>query len=273
MADITLAQANALLKELRTEAAESNSKKSRGSTKDGAAFDLGLRIVANPTGKASFVYRAKINGRLKPIKLLDIGERITAKDLEAAREAYRETRAQVIAGSDPAEERKQARAEAAAKAQQARAEQTDKQFTVRRLCEAFVDHQSAEGTDGYRKTWQHSQWYFERHLYPVIGDMPVSEVDVSHAASILKSWDKKPVLRNRLLSVSRSCWNWGIRQAARKQLKVDGKPVTMAAFNPWALEQAVKEKPRSRVCPWVSFASWCRSFGTSQRARSATPSN
>ncbi|HEY5679550.1 MAG TPA: integrase arm-type DNA-binding domain-containing protein, partial [Pseudomonadales bacterium] len=186
MADITLAQANALLKELRTEAATSNSKKSRGSTKDGKhALDLGLRIVANPSGTASFVYRAKINGKLKPIKLKDIGERITAADLEAARDAYRAARAEVIAGTDPAEKRRQAREAAAEEAAMVKAAQAEKAFTVRRLCDAYVEARSDEGSDNYRKSWRENQWYLETYLYPAIGDKPVSQVDVANCADIL----------------------------------------------------------------------------------------
>lgn len=66
MSDITLTRANDLPKDLRAGAAVLNSKNSPRSTKGVAAFDLGLCIVANPTGKASFAYRANISGEPKP---------------------------------------------------------------------------------------------------------------------------------------------------------------------------------------------------------------
>lgn len=152
----------------------------------------GLQLLVKPTGARSWVFRFMIAGKAREIGLgpaagPDSTSLADARDLAAA------LRLKVKAGIDPLAERDRAAAEALAAAQAARVAGV----TFR---EAAAIHIKAN-RDGWRNAKHVQQWEntLSTYAYPVLGDLPVAEVDTPHVIQVLEPiWRNKPETASRV---------------------------------------------------------------------------
>lgn len=152
----------------------------------------GLQLLVKPTGARSWVFRYMIASKSREIGLgpasgPDATSLADARDLAAA------LRLKVKGGIDPLAERDRAAAEALAAAQAAKVAGV----TFR---EAADIHMKAN-RDGWRNAKHKQQWEntLSTYAYPVIGDLPVAEVDTPHVIKVLEPiWRAKPETASRV---------------------------------------------------------------------------
>jgi integrase len=169
----------------------------------------GLHLLVKDTGARSWVYRFMLKGKSRDIGLGPAGPGgITLAD---ARDLATALRLKVKAGIDPLEERQ--RAEADAKA----AEQAAKVAGV--TFKAMAETHIAANKGSWRNAKHKQQWEntLQTYAYPVIGDLPVAEIDTPHVLKVLEPiWREVPEtasrLRGRIETVLDSAKARGYRQ-------------------------------------------------------------
>ncbi len=169
----------------------------------------GLHLLVKDTGARSWVYRFMLKGKSRDIGLGAAGP--GGISLADARDLATALRLKVKAGIDPLEERQ--RAEANAKA----AEQAAKVAGVT-FKEMAATHIAAN-RDSWRNAKHKQQWEntLQTYAYPIIGDLPVAEVDTPHVLKVLEPiWREVPEtasrLRGRIETVLDSAKARGYRQ-------------------------------------------------------------
>jgi len=189
-------------------------------------IDQGLRVRVYPTGKAAFTYRYRPPGSngLRTLTLSSIGKRISATDLDAAQTRHRDAKREIYAGSDPKAERDKRRQEAAEKAALLKLESSRKAYTVKRLTRGYLDEIS-----GRKRSWKEDERIFETYVIPVIGDLPVEDVDLKAVRKVLGKLDGKVAMKRNVAAACRTCWKWH------------------GGSNPWRDERAPPPPPRERV--------------------------
>lgn len=154
----------------------------------------GLYLLVKESGARSWVFRFMLNGKSRDLGLslcpeaVEIikqskGKELTLADARDIASAYR---LKVKAGIDPLEERKNNAAAQAAEAQI----KLRKTVTFRAVAEAYI----AENEDEWRNSKHRQQWRntLSTYVYPIIGDLPVSEVNTDHVLEIIKPmWKEK----------------------------------------------------------------------------------
>lgn len=151
----------------------------------------GLHLLVKPTGARSWVYRFMLNGKSRDVGLGAAGQ--GGMSLADARDEAAALRVKVKAGIDPLEERKREAAEAHAASQAAKIAGTI-------FKDVAVAHIAAnEGS--WRNPKHRQQWRntLDTYVYPVIGHLPVSEVETEHVEKILKPiWEEKAETASRI---------------------------------------------------------------------------
>ncbi|VVO30896.1 tyrosine-type recombinase/integrase [Pseudomonas fluorescens] len=143
---------------------------SAGMTGDGK----GLYLQISKTGGASWIYRYKIEGKsrymgLGPFPTIGLAE---------AREMAEDARRGVTRGIDPLEARE---ADRESKRKAASANEARK-ITFMTAAEGYRERQGA----GWSEKWHRGWWRkLELYAFPVIGEMPVAEVDTAMVLKIL----------------------------------------------------------------------------------------
>lgn len=169
----------------------------------------GLQLLVKESGARSWVYRFMLKGKSRDIGLGPAGP--GGISLADARDTATALRLKVKAGIDPLEERQRADAEAKAK------EQAEKvaAITFKTMAETHI----AANKDSWRNPKHRQQWEntLKSYAYPVIGDLPVAEVDTPHVLQILEPiWREKTEtasrLRGRIETVLDSAKARGYRQ-------------------------------------------------------------
>ena len=170
----------------------------------------GLQLLVKDSGARSWVFRYMIAGKSRDIGLGPAAGP-GAISLADARDLAAALRLKVKAGTDPLAERQQAAAKARADAQAAEV----LGVTFRQAAEAHI----AANEDGWRNAKHRQQWEntLSTYAYPVIGDLPVSEVDTPYVLEILEPiWKTKAEtasrLRGRIETVLDSAKARGYRQ-------------------------------------------------------------
>lgn len=156
------------------------------------ADGLGLQLLVKESGARSWVYRFMLRGKSRDIGLgpasgPDAISLADARDLAAA------LRLKVKAGIDPLEERERDAASALAAAQAAKVAG----ITFKAMAETHI----AANKDSWRNAKHKQQWEntLATYAYPVIGDLPVSEVATSHVLKVLEPiWSEKAETASRL---------------------------------------------------------------------------
>lgn len=141
--------------------------------------------ATKPKSWAFFYYMEKKRRELGLGPLEDV-------TVEAARALAATLRAAQARGLDPASERDRLRAEAATVSAPAEAPPTFRQVALDYI---------ASKREGWRNRKHRGQWEatLETYVYPVLGDLPVGEVDTSAVLRVLQPiWTLKPETANRV---------------------------------------------------------------------------
>lgn len=151
----------------------------------------GLYLRVKDTGVRSWVFRYSFGGSTRELGLGSAGT--GGVSLADARDVAAALRLKVKAGVDPLAERAEAEAKALVAAQAAKVAAT----TFKDVAEAYIKANEA----GWRNDKHRSQWKntLKSYVYPVIGDLPVSEVATAHVLQILEPiWKDKAETASRL---------------------------------------------------------------------------
>jgi integrase len=119
--------------------------------------------------------------------------------LKRARELARQGRELLLAGIDPLEARRAAKAE--------RALAAARQMTFKQCAHAYFDMNA----DRWRNAKHRSQFIstLKHYVFPVIGDLPVAAIDVGLVLNILEPiWKTKPETASRVRSRIETVLNW-----------------------------------------------------------------
>lgn len=145
----------------------------------------GLYLQVTPAGGKTWIFRFSLGGRRR-----DMGLGSTSiVTLAEARERAIEAKRQVVAGIDPIEAR---RNEAAAKAVA-----MARTMTFRQVAEAYVEAMRP----GWKNEKHAAQWgaTLEAYAYPVLGSLPIGEVDTNLVVQVLDPlWRTKTETASRL---------------------------------------------------------------------------
>lgn len=155
----------------------------------------GLQLQVTASGARSWILRTLVGGIRRDIGL---GGYPTVS-LAQARERARELREQVWRGIDPVVERKKARAELIA--EQAKA------ITFKDAAERAHKVRAA----GFRNVKHRADWIssLERYAFPIIGNMPVSSIEVAHVQQVLEPiWHDRTETASRLRQRIESVLAW-----------------------------------------------------------------
>ena len=170
----------------------------------------GLQLLVKPTGARSWVFRFMLNGNSRDIGLGPAAGP-DAISLADARDMAATLRIKVKAGVDPLAEREAVAAEAVAAAQAAKVAGV----TFKAAAETYI----AANEDSWRNEKHKAQWRstLATYAYPVIGELPIAEVDTSHVLQVLEPiWKTKPEtasrIRGRIETVLDSAKARGYRQ-------------------------------------------------------------
>lgn len=151
----------------------------------------GLHLLVKPSGARSWVYRFMLNGKARDVGIGAAGQ--GGMTLADARDKAAALRLKVKAGIDPLEERKSAAANALAAAQAAKVAGT----TFRDVADAYI----AANEGSWRNPKHRQQWRntLDAYVYPVIGELPVSDVGTAHVLKILEPiWKSKAETAGRV---------------------------------------------------------------------------
>ncbi len=135
----------------------------------------GLYLNVGPTGGKSWLFRFMLNGiaremGLGPVHTIGLAE---------ARERATAARKLRLDGIDPLEARRAAKASRAAE----KAAEAAALVTFRKAAEGYIETNKAAWRNA-KHAWQWTAT-LEAHVYPVIGDVPVSAVSTGHVTRIL----------------------------------------------------------------------------------------
>lgn len=151
--------------------------------------DNGLYLQVSKSGTKSWIYRYQMNGRRREMGL---GALVDVPAKEARRRAA-QARALVHDKIDPVEHRKQQAAAAAAEAAKIEAGAV----TFKQMAQAFIEKERV----GWKNAKHASQWEntLETYAYPVMGNVPVGEVDTAMVLEVVKPlWLTKTETATRL---------------------------------------------------------------------------
>lgn len=151
----------------------------------------GLYLQVTPGGAKSWLFRYMLRGKEREMGLGPMGEPPEGVPLAKARVLAAEARGVLRAGRDPIDERVSARA---AK-EKAAAEAKERTFKAAAL--ALVESKRS----GWRNPKHGAQWLatLEAYAFPVIGEMPVAEVDTAAVLRVLRPiWERVPETASRV---------------------------------------------------------------------------
>ncbi len=151
----------------------------------------GLHLLVKESGARSWVYRFMLDGKSRDVGLGAAGrDGISLADARDARDALR---IKVKAGIDPLDERQRRAADALAAAQAAKVAGV----TFRAVSEAYMgSNGDSWRNDKHRQQWKNT---LATYVYPVIGDLPVAEVNTAHVLQIIEPiWKAKAETASRV---------------------------------------------------------------------------
>ena len=147
----------------------------------------GLYLQIRPGGTRSWIYRFTLNGRTRDMGLGSLA------DVSLLKARLKATAARTLAttGVDPIEDASSKRAAGRAPAIAASG------LTFEETAEAYMDDKLKRlKSEVHRHQWRQS---LQVYAYPIIGKMPVSEIDTSHVLAVLRPiWETKCETASRL---------------------------------------------------------------------------
>ena len=161
----------------------------------------GLHLLVKPTGARSWVFRYTIKGKSRDMGLSRCPEAVallaqasaTDLSLAQARDVAAIYRLKVRAGIDPLLERQEATAAITSQNIKAAA----RAVTFSSAAAAYIDAMESS----WRNTKHRQQWRntLATYAYPLIGHLPVSEIQTHHVLSVLEPiWRIKPETASRI---------------------------------------------------------------------------
>jgi integrase len=175
----------------RLKAKQVENAKTPGLLADGG----GLYLQVSSTASRSWVFRFKRNGRTRDMGLGSLDDVTLAK----AREKAAKARQLCAEGKDPIEERDAQRA-------QERIEKA-RSVSFRHCAEQLVASHEA----GWRNAKHRQQWRatLATYVYPVLGDLPVSEIDTDLVLAVLEPiWIAKTETASRVRGRIEAVLSW-----------------------------------------------------------------
>jgi hypothetical protein len=154
----------------------------------------GLLMIVRPTKAAFWMFRFQLDGRRRDMGL-GAARGPKAITLASARDKAEALRKLVADGIDPLVKREQD-----ALAEKARLAFVPSAKAIHTFKAVAEDH-IAVHSDGWRNPKHVAQWSstLAAHAYPVIGDTPVDEIDVTAVLKVLRPiWTKTPETASRL---------------------------------------------------------------------------
>ena len=196
----------------------------------------GLHVQVSPTGARSWVLRVLIGSKRRDIGLGGLAEVTLAE----AREQARKFRAMIREGIDPLAERRKARAELIA--EQAKA------ITFKDAAERAHRAKAA----GFRNVKHRADWIssLERYAFPIIGNMPVSSIEVAHVQQVLEPiWHDRTETASRLRQRIESVLAWatvsGFRTGDNPARWADNLKELMPA------PEKIRKQVNYKALPWA----------------------
>lgn len=168
----------------------------------------GLTLQITAGGAKSWVFRVMVAGRRREIGL---GAYPTVQLAEAYTRA-REVRDQIFKGVDPLAERRAAQL----KVQADRADEIARSWTFQKCAEAYV----AAKAPGWKSQKHAKQWSstLSTYVYPRIGALPVSDVELSHVMAIVEpDWTSKTETMNRVRNRIELVLDWAAVRGYRSK--------------------------------------------------------
>ena len=155
----------------------------------------GLYLQVSQSGTKSWVFRFKMNGRVRDAGLGSVG----TFSLKEARERARKFRQLVADGIDPIEDRRN-------KKDAARTEQFSR-LSFKDAAQRFLElHQNEWKNQKHREQWLSS---VKTYAYPSIGNRPVATIDGAIVTEALSPiWTKKPVTARRVRQRIERVFKW-----------------------------------------------------------------
>lgn len=177
----------------------------------------GLYLSVKLSGAKSWLYRYQIAGRRREMGL---GALTVLPLVEARAEAAR-LKAIVRQGTDPLEVKAEEQRERQVAAQIEQVGQKLQAATFRRVAEEHIAMQEA----GWKNSKHRQQWgnTLKTYVYPVVGDMPVSEITAEHVLQILK-----PIWNNKTETATRVRMRIYSRCGKGERAKARGEPSQVA---------------------------------------------
>ena len=161
----------------------------------------GLHLLVKKSGARSWVYRFMLDGKARDVGLsrcpeaIEILRKTNTEELTLAqaRDVAAIYRMKVRAGIDPLA----ARTEAAAAAEAERHAKLSASVTFKSIAETFITNR--EG--GWKNPKHRQQWRntLSTYVFPVIGDMPVGDIETPHVLKIIEPmWGEKAETASRV---------------------------------------------------------------------------
>jgi integrase len=170
-------------------AAKHNPAKGARPIRFGDGAGLYLQVAVGDT--KSWLFRYTLRGKAREMGLGPVGEPPSGVPLAKARILAGEQRAMLRDGRDPLVER------TAIRAARLRADAEAAERTFRSAAIALVESKRS----GWRNAKHAAQWMatLEAHAFPVIGDLPVSDVRTDEVLRVLRPiWERIPETASRL---------------------------------------------------------------------------
>jgi integrase len=183
----------------RLKALDVERKKAPGYYADGG----GLYLQVSPSQTKSWIFRYALNGRAREMGLGSYPETTLAE----AREKAVEARAIKADGKDPIEAKRARKAEQAAEAA--------RQVTFEDAAESYIKSHRA----GWRNAKHGDQWKntLKTYAYPVIGAVPVQDVDTGMILKVLEPiWTTKTETATRVRQRIESVLDWARARGHRQ---------------------------------------------------------
>lgn len=152
----------------------------------------GLHLLVKESGARSWVYRFMLKGKARDVGL-GAAAGPDAISLATARDKASALRLQVKAGTDPLAERQREATEALAAAQAAQVAG----ITFKAVADAHIASNEASWRNAkHRQQWANT---LATYVHPIIGALPVAEINTAHVLQILEPiWKAKPETASRV---------------------------------------------------------------------------
>jgi integrase len=203
----------------------------------------GLLLQVSKSGARSWILRATVGSRRRDIGLGGFPDVTLAQ----AREKARVTRGKIDQGFDPIEERKAAKV--ALRASQAK--RLSFAEAARRKHEAIAPE--------FRNARSRANWLSSLELYavPVIGDMEVADVEMSHVLSVIEPiWRDKTHTANRVRQRMEAVFDWAIARKYRESANPAAWKGNLAEVLPKPTK--ISTVKHHRALPWQEIPGFMR---------------